>query len=198
MGGARALIASLGASISVVAAVAVSLLFFSVVFALPGLTGGNDAPGASAAVVVESKALRPRQTGDGQVREAADAVVISAPARARSEARPAGRASVAHRVAARRQPSFNPGLRDLSPPPASAPEPATPAPSKPALGDGVRGVGDVVTATVQSTGAAAGQATAQLLGPPVSKVVQEVLDLLSSVLQGATSALGGALDNVPR
>ena len=37
--------------------------------------------------------------------------------------------------------------------------------------------------------------TAPLLGPPVSQAVQDVLDLLSSVLQGATGALGGALDD---
>ena len=63
----------------------------------------------------------------------------------------------------------------------------------------MRDVGDAVGATVQSTGKSAGAVTAPLLGPPVAKAVQDVLDLLSSVLQGATGALAGVLDRaVPR
>lgn len=195
MGGPRALIASLGASISLVAGAAVSLLFVSVIFALPGITGGSDAPGASAAVVVESQPLRARSAPGGQARETASAVVISAPEPARGARRPSVRKTAVVPVAAEAaKPTFNPTVRDLrppAPPAASAP----PVVSKPAIGDGVRDVGDAVSATVKSTG----EAAAPLLGPPVSKVVQDVLDLLSAVLQGATSTLGGVLDKaVPR
>jgi hypothetical protein len=61
----------------------------------------------------------------------------------------------------------------------------------------VRGVGDVVAGTVQGTSHAASEATAQLLGPPVSQAVQDQLDLLTSVLEGATSGLADTLDKLP-
>ncbi len=194
MGGARALIASLGASISLVAGAAVSLLFFSVVFALPGFTGSSDAPRASAPVVVESRVAAEQRARGEAVREAASAVLISAPKTARATGSAVRGPAAARLVEDTDTPSFNPGLRELEPavrPPAAA----TPATPKPALGDGVRGVGDAVTATVQGTGDAA----APLLGPPVSQAIQDVLDLLASVLEGATSTLGGVLDTaVPR
>lgn len=191
MGGARALIASLGASISLVAGAAVSLLFFSFVFALPGLTGASDAPAASAAVVVESLPARPGR--EAREAEGSTAVLISAPKPARAAARRAERREkVVRREATDDKPSFDPRLPSLTPPPPPA---ATPTPSRPQIGQGVKDVGDAVTATVQGTGAAA----APLLGPPVSQIVQDLIDLLSSVLQGTTGALGGALDKtVPR
>jgi hypothetical protein len=195
MGGARALIASLGASISLVAGAAVSLLVFSVVFALPGFTGSGDAPRASAPVVVEARVAAEQRARGEAVREASTAVLISAPKTAPA-ARPGARRPAAARLRkhAADTPSFNPGLTEVEPavrPPAAA----TPSTPKPALGDGVRGVGDAVTATVQGTGDAA----TPLLGPPVSQAIQDVLDLLTSVLEGATSTLGGALDAaVPR
>jgi hypothetical protein len=188
MGGARALIASLGASVSLVAGAAMSLLLFSLVFALPGLTGGGDPPRASAAVDVKAKPARPAPRA--QARGASSSVLIRAPKAARAAARPGEqRASVGRREPVADKPLLNPDLRDLTPPPPEAPT-AGKTPAKPTIGDGVRDVGDVVTATVQGTAAAA----APLLGPPVSQAVQDVLDLLTSVLQGATGALGGVLD----
>ena len=196
MGGARALIASLGASISLVAAAAVSLLFFSVVFALPGITGGADAPAASTAVVVASQPVRAVRAR-WPVREASAPVIISPTRPARAAARRSGPRASVKRGRRDDKPSFDAKVRDLGkpPPPAAVP---TPAPAQaPAIGDGVRDVGDAVSATVQSTAGAG--ATAPLLGPPVRQVVQDVLDLLASVVQGATGALAGALDKtVPR
>ena len=194
MGGARALIASLGASFSLVAGAAVSLLLFSFVFALPGLTGGSDAP-ASTPLEIRSESAAPQTAREAADRAEPRAVVISAPERKRAAARPAGSVAVAQREAADAKPDFNPSLRELSPPapPAAAPAPAPAA--QPAIGDSVRDVGDVVTATVQGAGAA----TAPLLGPAVSQAIQDVLDLLTSVLQGATGAVGGAVDKtLPR
>jgi hypothetical protein len=192
MGGARTLIASLGASISLVAGAAVSLLLFSFVFAFPGLTGASDAPATSTAVVVASRSLPARPGREARAAEGST-VLISAPKRARAAARPAERRSkVVRREVADVKPSFDARVPHFTPPP---PATASPTPSKPQLGKGVKDVGDVVTATVKGTGAA----TAPLLGPPVSQVVQDLLDLLSSVLQGTTNALGGALDKaVPR
>ncbi len=197
MGGARALIASLGASISLVAGAAIALFLFSVVFALPGLTGSSDAPRASAAEVLESQSVQPRAARGGGAREASTSVVISAPAR--RSARPARQASGARRAAPAAKPSFNADLPDLNSPVSPAPEAAAQAPSTAAIGDSVVKVGDVATATVKGTGAALAEATAPLLGPPVAQAIQDVIDLLTSVLEGATGALGGALDKaVPR
>jgi hypothetical protein len=194
MGGARALIASLGASFSLVAGAALSLLVVSFVFAYDGFSGGVDPPPAASALVLEGGSAQPAAAGAGKARGTTNAVVIKpAPAATRpaprSQPRPA-------RVRSQRQtpthPAFNPAVLDPTPPHSAAP---TPAARPPAIGDGVRDVGDAVTATVQGTG----ERTAPLLGPPVSQAVQDVLDLLTSVLNGATGALGGVIDTaVPR
>ena len=85
-------------------------------------------------------------------------------------------------------------MRDLGPA-RTSPSTTTPGAN---TGDGVREVGEAVSATVNGTSAAAGSATAPL-GPPVSAAVQDVLDLLSSVVQGATGGLAGTLDKaLPR
>ena len=75
MGGARALIASVGASISLVAGAALSLLVVSFVFAYDGLVGAIDVPASHAALVLEKStpapsssrnAPRPRRPGHRQ------------------------------------------------------------------------------------------------------------------------------------
>jgi hypothetical protein len=199
MGGARALIASVGASVSLVASAALSLLVFSLVVAYDGFTGAVDSPVASTALLRESQPATGAPGRRTKAREAATQVLVRPTPRGRTVARAASRPAAAGRhgtVAA--PPSFNPSIRDLSPaepaPAQAAPAPA-PAP-EPATGDAIRDVGDVVTATVKGTGQAAG-AAAPLLGPPVSQAVQDVLDLLTSVLQGATGALGSVLDGTP-
>lgn len=199
MGGARALIASLGASFSLVAGAALSLLVVSFVFAYDGFSGGVDVPAAGTALVVESEAAEARTAGGGARRTATPVVIAPAPASTRPAARVAPRPSDARteRTTAG-DPAFNPRVRNLNPtPPASAG--ATPAERPPAVGDGVRDVGDAVSATVQGTGKSARDVTAPLLGPPVAQAVQDVLDLLTKVLERATGALGGVLDTaVPR
>ena len=194
MGGARALIASLGASISLVAGAAIALLLMSVVVAYPGFVGDDDAPAASRALVIEDQSPTAVRSRREQARVASSTVLIKstpaprkAPARASRAQRPRSAGSPVTR------PKFNPGIRDLNPPPAQPATSAPPAPPAPAAGDGVRDVGDTLSATVKGTGHAAGQA-AQVLGPPVSQAVQDVLDLLTSVLEGATGGLAGALD----
>lgn len=198
MGGARALIASLGASFSLVAGAALSLLVVSFVFAYDGFSGGVDVPPAASALLVESASAQGTPSRGGQPAAASAVLIRPAPAvsrpATRSGARPA-RSTTAR--PARSAPAFNPGVRNLNPVPAAAV--VTPAPSQPVVGDGVRDVGDAVSATVQGTGKSAGAATAPLLGPPVSQAVQDVLDLLTSVLQGAASAVGGVIDTaVPK
>ncbi|MEA2437515.1 MAG: hypothetical protein QOF65_2071 [Thermoleophilaceae bacterium] len=197
MGGARALIASLGASFSLVAGAALSLLIMSLVFAYDGFSGGVDLPRAGSAVVYDTGSTQAAPSR-GKARGTMAAVVIRpAPPVARRAKRSAPAPSAALRTPkTTNQPAFNPGLRTVDPAP--APAPAAPT-APPAVGDGVRDVGDSVSATVQDTGKSASDATAPLLGPPVSQAVQDVLDLLTSVLQGATGAVGGVLDKaVPR
>ncbi len=198
MGGARAFIASFGAGISLVAGAAISLLFLSLLFAYDGITGGVDVPATASVVVVGSESSQ--GTPARRATDSTPAVVIrpAAPAAQqakRSAARPP-RTSLAERPTP--EAAYNPGVRELDPAPPAAAEQA-PVDRPPAVGDGVREVGDAVGATVQSTGKSAGAVAAPLLGPPVAKAVQDVLDLLSSVLQGATGALAGVLDRaVPR
>ncbi len=198
MGGARAFIASFGAGISLVAGAAISLLLLSLLFAYDGITGGVDVPATASVVVVDSQSSQ--ATPARRATQSTPAVVIrpAAPAAQqpkRSAARPP-RTTLAERPTP--DASYNPGVRELDPAPPAAAE-QTPVDRPPAVGDGVREVGDAVGATVQSTGKSAGAVAAPLLGPPVAKAVQDVLDLLSSVLQGATGALAGVLDRaVPR
>ena len=194
MGGARALIASLGASISLMAGAALSLLVVSFVFAYGGIPDGISAQAPPAALALAGS---PTTTPAGASRprsEPAPVVIRATPAAAPRPAKRSSARQPARKAApAPTQPSFNPGVRSLEPP-ASTPATGKPSGHAPATGDGVREVGDAVSATVQSTGKSAGNAATQLLGPPVSKAVQQVLDLLTSVLQGATGGLGGALD----
>jgi hypothetical protein len=189
MGGARALIASLGASISLVAGAALSLLVVSFVFAYQGFTSDVSLHGSESALVLGSPTVSaPSRRAAGQ---AGRPVVIRAtPAPPARATRPAVRKPAPYRQGSLLSPStFDPGVRDYrpnTPPPAAAP-----VARKPTTGDGVRDVGDAVSATVEGTG----KSTAPLLGPPVSQAVQDVLDLLTAALQGATGTLGSVLDH---
>jgi len=195
MGGARALIASLGASISLVAGATLSLLLISIVVAYPEFVGIDDGSGPIAPVTIAEQPPAALRAPSRRVREAPDAVTIRATSRPRRAERPAR--SVVRTRTAVSKPSFNPGIQDLTsvPPPPARPTPAPAAPpAPPVVGDGVREVGDVLSATLKETGAAAKAATAPLLGPPVSQAVQDALDVLTSVLEGTTTGLAGALD----
>ncbi|MEY2516949.1 MAG: hypothetical protein QOJ89_4307 [bacterium] len=201
MGGARALIASLGASISLVAGAALALLFVSFLFAYDGLGGSIDEPATHAALLVNGGSpVTPRPAG-GDSRNVA-AVVIRTPAAApardvvRRPQRPDSVRESSAGVETRPAPATS-SVPDLG---AVSNSTATSAPSgsRPAVGDGVRDLGDSVSATVGETGEAAGDATAPL-GPPVSQAVQDVLNIVQSLLKGATDGLSGTLDNtLPR
>jgi hypothetical protein len=198
MGGARALIASLGASFSLVAGAALSLLIMSLVFAYDGFSGGVDLPPAGSALVYGSNSAQAAPT-PGTARGTTTPVVIKpVPAVARPTKSSVSKApSQARRVPpTTTQPAFDPGVRAVEP--GRAPAASSP-PVPPAVGEGVRKAGDAATATVQGTGKSVRDATAPLLGPPVSQAVQDVLDLLTSALQRVTGAVGGVLDTaVPR
>jgi len=200
MGGARALIASLGASFSLVAGAALSLLVVSFVFAYDGFSGGVDLPPPASALVLESGATQAAPAG-AKARGTTDTAVVIRPAPAASRAK----SSESRTSGSQRQgtptaaPGFDPGVRDLVPHAPNPSAPSAPAPRPPAVGDGVRDVGEAVSATVQGTGKSAKDVTAPLLGPPVAQAVQDVLDLLTSVLTKTAAALGGVVDStIPR
>ena len=201
MGGARALIASLGASISLVSGAALSLLVVSFLFAFDGLPGRSDDSKVVAALFVPAQ---PPAAGPSRAERSrgAGAVVLRPPA-----PRPARdvvlrrSSSTGLRPGSTGDETHPPtpggtGVADLGP--VADPPTGNPADSGPASGDGVRELGDSVTTTVADTGEAAGNATA-LLGPPVSQAVQDVLNVVDSLLKGATNGLAGRLDTaLPR
>lgn len=194
MGGARALIASLGASISLVAGAALSLLVVSFVFAYDGLAGSGFEGSISHARVVVSDPDPVTTIGRADGSGAAK-VVVSAPApRAPAQGKAASgdnSASVQARKAAGSRTVIAP------PPPATTDPSAGIDPQAPAAGESVRELGDSVSATVDGTGQSAGNVAAPL-GPPVSQAVQEILNLLNGLIEGATGGLGATLDNATR
>lgn len=196
MGGARALIASLGASISLVAGAALSLLAVSLLFAYGGWSDSMDSPNEHAAVEVSGR-THPAPVTAGRSNAAAPVVIRvqpAAPPARPAVKRPAPTGGASGNAGAKVvQPSFSPRVGDLGPSAVKV-APARPAAPKPQTGDGVRQLGDAVSATVKDTGDAAGAATAPLLGPPVSQAVQDVLNMISALLKRATATLAGTLD----
>jgi hypothetical protein len=197
MGGARALIASFGASISLVAGAALSLLLVSFVVALDGFAGGVDAAASHPAVTLHGPAPT-RSAAPAAKSRFANAVVVEVPA---PKATAVVRRGASSRLRAgggslqAPQPVHDAGaVIDLAPPGA----PSERGSATPSTGDGVREIGDTVSATVQNTGDAVDTVAARL-GPPVTQAVQEVLNLIGSLLEDATSGLAGTLDKtVPR
>jgi len=206
MGGSRAVIASLGASISIVACAAIGLFAVSVLFAYPGIAGSLNGSGSSPALIVATRAAQPATTRAAS--STAKPLRVSAPPAARAPQRES--ASVKRSSAPvldsasgngrARRPATTAGVSEISPvvaPPAAAP----PAVKKPAAGDGVRELGDTLTGTVQKAGDGVG-AVAKPLGPPVSKAVQDVLDLavkaINDLLKKTTGGLAGVLDTTTR
>jgi hypothetical protein len=201
MAGPRTLIASLGASIALVAAAALSLLALSVVFAFGGWSGPL-AQSADKPPLVFAESHLSDATGDPLV--TSDRAPIVAPAPARRSARSDDRSSDAAGSHARRAPGQsstsvstgpsasmpNPGAPPA--PPAAAPPPAPVAQPR-RTGDHVRQIGNSLSSTVQKTGAVLADAT-QPLGPPVSAVVQQVLNLVADIVRRGTNGLGNTLD----
>lgn len=179
-----------------VAAAALSLLVVTLVFAIDGFSGAAQEPTARAAFVI--KAQPPPETEVQERRTPALVVSRAAPA-------PETRSAPVQQSAPRRepeptdavettQPAFDPRVRDIGPgtsTPADTTDESSPAP-----GDGVREVGEAVTSTLSGTGAAASDSLP--LGPPVTQAVQDVLDVVIGLLEGATSGLAGTLDKTAR
>jgi hypothetical protein len=199
MSGTRALFASIGASVSLVAAAALSLLAVSAVFAFGGWsTPVGDSARQSALVL----------TADAAPKRAAAAKPVELPApmhasrASRSTAHVAATGKPSQRAAAtlvtNRSARTHGSAAGVANPNLSLPQPSdakpAPAPAKKAAGDGVRTAGDDISSTVQNAGTALSQITDELL-PPVTKTVQSVVNILAALLRRTTNGLGGVVDS---
>ena len=198
MGSTRAVFASIGVSVSLVAAAALSLFAVSVVIAFGGWSAGMGDSGPATTLVFGASDPMPAKAVRNAKTELAPVVLRAA----RPAPRPAAAASQrAHAVA---QSGSDAHARVIShavisnvPPKPLVQQPAAPvaASHMPATGDGVRRVGEDLSSTAHSTGEALADVTAPL-GPPVSAAVQKVLDLVAALLRRTTNGLGGTLDAV--
>jgi hypothetical protein len=200
MGSTRALFASIGVSVSLVAAAALSLFAVSVVIAFGGWSAGMGESEAPSTVVfatttAQSEASSPRRAAPVVLRAPAQRPERRAPlARPRAVSKPAGDAAV--RVVRHPVVTHGPTLRPqtVRPEPAATPPAAAPKRAPPS-GDAVRRLGDDLSSVAQNTGKALGEVTAPL-APPVSSAVQKVLDVVAEALQRTTNGLGGTLDKL--
>jgi hypothetical protein len=204
----RALFASIGASISLVAAAALALLTVSAVVALEGWPGLGESKARPALVVDGITLPKP-----GATASATPAVVL--PAAPRPRPRPARVAKARKAVSA---PAVRTTDKAASRPPVSKPSPApdivapvlpasTSEPSRPKLpaapkapsvadvGDGVREAGEGLSATVQSVGKTLNTVAAPL-APPVGQALEDLTKLVAALLQKSTNLVGGTLNNV--
>lgn len=200
MAGTRALFASVGASIVLASAAALTLLIVSALFAFGGWSGSVVASARQPALVLDGSTL----SAPGVSTRVAATPVVLAPARS---TRPS-RSSASDAGATRRMrdtPAASGGAEstedksvpDLDPPAPQPPDPPAPAQpvAQPRTGDGVRKVGNDLSTAVEETGSALAQATAPL-GPPVSTAVQQVLNAVAELLRRGTDGLGGTLDTL--
>jgi hypothetical protein len=197
MGSTRAVFASIGVSVSLVAAAALSLFAVSVVIAFGGWSAGMGESGPATTLVFGAGDVMPAKAVHSR-KVIAPVVLPSArrapqPAAAREPARAVAQTGAdAHaRVISHSVISNIPPKPVLEQPPAATAPPA----HMTATGDGVRRVGDGLSSTAHSTGQALADVTAPL-GPPVSAAVQKVLDLVAALLRRTTNGLGGTLDAV--
>ncbi len=199
MSGTRALFASIGASVLLVAAAALSLLAVSAVFAFGGWSDPvAESAGPSELVLAADEGSRAvgRKT----------AFVL--PPRARTQAsRPAARTTAAEQGTARaaeraaitpvtsRRPRASSFPQSTSQPEPQAVTPQAPAAPKKSAGDGVRTAGEDLSGRVQNTGDALAQIIDPLV-PPVTAATQKVLNLVAELLRRTTEGLGNTVDRV--
>lgn len=201
MSGTRALFASIGASVLLVAAAALCLLAVSAVFAFGGWSDPvAESAGQTALVLAVDEAgddgdrkrafvLPPRQ------RTQPSRPVLRTTAPREGSARAADQAALTPATSRRPKASFTP---TSDPPRAQDLAPQAPAPTaapKKSAGDGVRTAGEGLSGTVQNTGDALAQIIDPLL-PPVTAATQKVLNVVAELLRRTTSGLASTVDRV--
>jgi hypothetical protein len=197
MSGTRALFASIGASLSIVVAAAMSLLAVSALFAF----GGWSDPIAESArqtslTLADSNARQPVKLKalvlPARPRAHAPRLAASAPARSQGNARAAAQAAITPATSRAPKASLETTPSAGTPTPTADPQAAA-APKKSA-GDGVRSAGEGLSGTVRNTGDALAQLTAPLL-PPVTAATQKVLNAVALLLRRTTDGLGNVVDH---
>lgn len=183
MSGTRSLFASIGASLSLVAAAALSLLAVSAVFAFGGwsdpvaeagrqqtliIADANPSPGQKPLVLAARERPRPTPTA----------------ARPSAPPQPTPQAGIARSASPPREPVLPP------------PSPVIPEPQPPVVSDPVGpSAGEGLGGKVQSTGGALAQITDPLL-PPVSAATQQVFDAVDELLRRSAEGVGTTVDGV--
>jgi len=195
MSGTRALFASIGASVLLVAAAALCLLAVSAVFAFGGWSDPVAESARQTALVLavdeaggdkkRAFVLPPRE----RTQPSRPGARTTAPQQ--GSARATDQAVITPGTSIRPKASFTP---TADPPRAQDLAPQAPAPKKSA-GDGVRTAGEGLSGTVQSTGDALAQIIDPLL-PPVTAAAQKVLNVVAELLRRTTRGLGSTVDRV--
>lgn len=198
MSGTRALFASIGAGVSLVAAAALSLLAVSAVFAFGGWSDPviNSVQNTTITLAVGAGPSSPQQR----------AVVLPARKERAAKRKPEPRRRPASRTQNSppqmvTQPAVTNAPPEVSLPPQTEPEPEPAAPMPAAtqqsksVGDGVRAATDGLSNTVDTAGSALAQVT-QPLAPPVSSAVQKITNLLVDLLRRAGEDVGYLLNRV--
>lgn len=202
MSGTRALFASIGASVSLVAAAALSLLGVSAVFAFGGWSDPVAQSAPQTALILadgQSDATRTTRRAPIVLPARTPAQAPRQVAGATSRARP-GTAAPARpgitRSADNRPPkgSFTPPATAGTPSVQTVTPPAS-APPKKSAGDGVRTAGEDLSGKVQGTADALAKVTDPLL-PPVAAATQKVLNVVAELLRKTTDGLGGTVDGL--
>jgi hypothetical protein len=216
MGSTRALFATIGVSVSLIAAAALSLFAVSIVIAFGGWSAGIGESEPATTLIFGSTEPAPAKHGVAHRRAPAPVVLhaaaparhrASAPLRAHAVAR-TGRGSdgrvISHAIITSTSPKPVVEAPPAPPPPAVVQAPpaaagvgtnlsSTVQGAGQALGSTVQSTGEALSSTVQSTGEALAAVTAPL-GAPVTAAVQKVIDLVATLLQRTTSGLAGTLD----
>jgi hypothetical protein len=197
MGSTRALFASIGVSVSLIAAAALSLFAVSVVIAFGGWSAGMGESEPATTLIVGSTQPAPAKHS-GAHKAALAPVVLHAAARPRPRPSAPPRAHAVARTGsdAHGRVVSHAMVTSTVPKPvieAPAAQPPAAVVQAPTTGDGVRRVGDDLSSTVQKTGEAVAAVIAPL-SPPITSAVQKVIDLVATVLQRTTNGLGGTLD----
>ena len=202
MSGTRALFASIGASVSLVAAAALSLLAVSAVFAFGGWSDPVAQSARQTALILDDGSSGPARTTANKPIVVPARPQAPAPREvARVTPRPQPAVSATDQAGITESAQSRPPKASFSPPQVSEPQPqpdvTAPAPAAPkkSAADGVRTAGEDLSGKVQGTADALAQITDPLL-PPVAAATQKVLNAVAELLRRSTDGLAGTLDGV--
>ena len=201
MSGTRALFASIGASVSLVAAAALCLLAVSALFAFGGWSDPVAQSARQTALILDDGRSGPVRTASSKPivlaaraqgsASRSDLAAATTGPRARTSATEAGISTSAQSRPARAS-IDPPRARDAEPQSVTPPAPAAPRKS---AADGVRTAGEGLSGKVQGTADALAQIADPLL-PPVAAATQKVLNAVAELLRRSTDGVAGTVDGL--